>query len=256
MNKKTYEVISNSPIFCYGANQNEPEIRPASIRGHLRRWFKILGYDNDVNNILGGLESSKSQSSKIIVRVDNVNGQQVENKKLPHAKGGKACEVKSYNTGTRFDLSITERSPLTKEEREILYKVIDAWLMLGALGSRATRGGGSIADATKTWNSTKKWQEHADKLLENALESAIIDEREYEKYDIRTKITDTISGIDSILGSAKGHKTSPLKLKVIKIKDKYHIAAIFPKNLFDQKGDLKKLIAQKKQFIFLEPLTK
>ena len=253
MNKKTYKVISNSPIFCYGANQNEPEIRSASIRGHLRYWFKKLRYKNDIDKILG----AESCTSKIIVRVDNINGKLGTNKKLPHAMGKKACEINSYNSGTTFDLHIIERRKLEEDKRKILYNVIEAWLMFGALGSRSTRGGGSIADATKTWSSTNEWQADADKLLQNAEETAIIDENAYEKYDIRARITDTLGGNEAILGSINGHKASPLKLKVIKIGEKYHIAAILPKSLdYNQKEGLKRLIKQKTQFSFLEQFTK
>ena len=273
MNKKTYKVISNSPIFCYGANQNEPEIRSASIRGHLRYWFKKLRYENDIDKILG----AESCTSKIIVRVDNINGEIGKNKKLPHKKDPEAYKFNSYNSGTTFDLHIIERHKLEEDKRKILYDVIEAWLMFGALGSRSTRGGGSIADATKTWSSTNEWQANADKLLQNAEETAIIDESEYEKYDdIRRRITDTISSegnkgkeedqdIVSILGSAKTHKASPLKLKVIKIRkkigekieEKYHIAAILPKSLDDsQKKGLKKLIGKKTQFSFLKQFAK
>lgn len=254
MNKKTYKVISNSPIFCYGANQNEPEIRSASIRGHLRYWFKKLRYENDIDKILG----AESCTSKIIVRVDNINGEIGKNKKLPHKKDPEAYKFNSYNSGTTFDLHIIERHKLEEDKRKILYDVIEAWLMFGALGSRSTRGGGSIADATKTWSSTNKWQADADKLLQNAEETAIIDESEYEKYDdIRRRITDTLGGNEAILGSINGHKASPLKLKVIKIGEKYHIAAILPKSLDDsQKKGLKKLIGKKTQFSFLKQFAK
>lgn len=253
MNKKTYKVISNSPIFCYGANQNEPEIRSASIRGHLRYWFKKLRYENDIDKILG----AESCTSKIIVRVDNINGEIGKNKKLPHKKDPEAYKFNSYNSGTTFDLHIIERRKLEEDKRKILYDVIEAWLMFGALGSRSTRGGGSIADATKTWSSTNEWQADADKLLQNAEETAIIDENAYEKYDIRARITDTLGGNEAILGSINGHKASPLKLKVIKIEEKYHIAAILPKSLDDsQKKGLKKLIGKKTQFSFLKQFAK
>ncbi len=58
--KTQYRIRLMSPLFSYGADpfvkgdrgnahhDGTPEIRPASIRGHLRWWMRALGHANEI----------------------------------------------------------------------------------------------------------------------------------------------------------------------------------------------------------------
>ena len=69
----TCEVVT--PLFCAGADQQRPEIRPPSIRGAMRFWWRAL-HGAAVGNDIKALQQQESavfgateQASKVMVRV-------------------------------------------------------------------------------------------------------------------------------------------------------------------------------------------
>lgn len=49
MKRETFPIEIITPCFCAGADQSKAEIRPASIRGQLRWWFRVLGGFKSMN---------------------------------------------------------------------------------------------------------------------------------------------------------------------------------------------------------------
>ena len=61
-----------TPSFLCGARQDIAELRPASIRGQLRWWFRALGGSReDEKAVFGGVHDG-TVSSAVVVRVGNV----------------------------------------------------------------------------------------------------------------------------------------------------------------------------------------
>ncbi len=161
--KRSVEFIS--PAFLVGGNQAIAELRPASIRGELRWWFRVLGGTRaEETSIFGGVHS-EARASKVIVRVGNVNGKHEPfHKPAPMSdlgylsyfataskgdgeRAGVRVEQDAYFApGTTFDLVVVERTPLTDDEHALLERAFDCLVRLGALGYRSTRTFGAMKE--------------------------------------------------------------------------------------------------------------
>ena len=132
-------------------------IRAASIRGHLRFWWRTFQDCADVKALREkekALWGSTENASKVIVRVQTTNqGRPVEYKKdtkanatelpkyvifpLDNTKDVKAFTLKE---GISFDLHLTYPSDREKE----LFTAVKLWLLFGGIGARTRRGMGSL----------------------------------------------------------------------------------------------------------------
>jgi CRISPR-associated protein Cmr1 len=144
-----------SPLFLYGANQQQPELRAASVRGQLRYWARaILGAKNadiaDVRKCETELFGSTKQGSPFTFRVREVEENPIkehikdEIPMLPHK--GKNPSKRGIDESAQFWLDIVSRptlafdDPLWAEMRNI----ISVWLLLGGLGMRSRRINGGF----------------------------------------------------------------------------------------------------------------
>ena len=58
--KRTIDLEFITPLFSHGAT-DQPEIRPASIRGQLHAWFRIMGGDIEAERrVFGGIRQCKA----------------------------------------------------------------------------------------------------------------------------------------------------------------------------------------------------
>lgn len=158
--KRTIDLEFVTPVFSHGAT-DLPEIRPASIRGQLHAWFRIVGGGIEAERrIFGGIKQRRADSgimpsnektlaSKVVVRVCDVQGKTGELLTLPHKQGGKAAPRKAYDAGAKCRVVIADRLGGLKgpEDEMLLNRAIDAWLLMGTLGFRSTRAAGSFV-----WN--------------------------------------------------------------------------------------------------------
>ena len=88
--KRTIDLEFITPLFSHGAT-DQPEIRPASIRGQLHAWFRIMGGDIEAERrVFGGIKHKKADTrtmpshmetmaSHVVVRVSDVNGRVKKN---------------------------------------------------------------------------------------------------------------------------------------------------------------------------------
>ncbi len=245
----TYRIAFITPLFSRGAYDDVPEIRPASIRGQLHWWFRALGGKHEEEKRIFGGVHGDAVASRIVVRVSDLPPR-VESAAwiatLPHKPGGPnprnapnapRC---AFPAGTSFTLTILERlGGLADLQRKQIDRTVQAWLLAGALGLRATRGGGSIS-----WSEAPPdeavFRARISELLKGAPIRFDILGRVFETTeDARKVITETIDhrafpDVSYPLGAvrqkddpAPSRKTSPLRLTVRRFADGHRILAIW-----------------------------
>lgn len=221
----TYDISTTTPIFSYGANTSSPEVRSTSIRGMVRWWFRALGKEKESNRIMGsaaGSKESDAKASRVIFRVEatgvNIGNYEI----LPHKKFPGKKAIKPAST---FTLHVIERFKLEDGDWELLQTVIETWLILGAIGGRSTRAGGSVYDRSLVFNSRREWLEKARYLLRGSkIEVYLSSSLKEFLSDLRSYCTDTVK--NPCLGSANPRKESPLRFKIVRIGADYYIAFI------------------------------
>ena len=165
----TKELTFITSALLAGADQNKPEIRAPSIRGALRWWFRVLAGERDVRKeeeeLFGSVHGADGPvASAISVRVEDAaikNNQ----KAIPlpintpmgyigyfaQASGNKQgvyrTEAGHYiGEGSTFTLKIRAVRPVRPERWARLEEAVRAFVWVGALGLRATRGFGRLAE--------------------------------------------------------------------------------------------------------------
>jgi len=236
-----------TPLFSKGSYDDRPEIRPASIRGQLHWWFRALGGNYaDEKAIFGGVHGD-AVASKVVVRVSKITGQTGEINTLPHKQGGQASPKWAFRPGTTFDLHIAERlGGLDDRLRQAFHRTLETWLLVGTLGLRATRAGGSFtwqpltAEGVPMPASLAVWSTRCATLLERApLKCAILPDP-FSAEAARRIVSDTLGGRDDGQGENDlarinhplgkvfgGRKTSPLRFRIIQIGAACHIVAVW-----------------------------
>lgn len=244
----SYRLTFITPLFSKGSYDDLPEIRPPSIRGQLHWWFRALGGSHaDEKAIFGGVHGG-AVASKVVVRVSNVNGQKGEVATLPHKSGGQASPKWAFRAGTSCDLHVSLRlGGLDDRLKQAFERTLETWLLLGTLGLRATRAGGSFSWASLTEGAVRMpqtfeaWQARSAKLLEGtSLKFHLATESFGSAEEARRVVSDTIGGRDDREGDDSlarinhplgkvfgGRKTSPLRFRIIPIANSYHIAAVW-----------------------------
>jgi CRISPR type III-B/RAMP module RAMP protein Cmr1 len=163
----TCEVIT--PLFCAGANQQQPEIRPPSIRGAMRFWYRTLVgrlVRDDVNKlwevesrIFGTTERASAVKVRVHASQIEVKEFEFSNFHLRYLGFGlsrtQGNPPRAYVApGTKFDII------LLASDAYILHQAATSlWLLLslGGLGARSRRGWGSLRVTSETGNHTLKF---------------------------------------------------------------------------------------------------
>ena len=165
----TKELTFITQALLAGADQNAPEIRAPSIRGALRWWFRVLAGGRDVRKeeeeLFGSVHGADGPvASAISVRVEDAaikNNQ----KAVPlrpntpmgyigyfaqvsgNKQGVHRTEAGHYiGEGSTFTLKIRAVRPVRPERWARLEEAVKAFVWVGALGLRATRGFGRLAE--------------------------------------------------------------------------------------------------------------
>lgn len=243
-----YRLSFITPLFSKGSYDDRPEIRPSSIRGQLHWWFRALGGSHaDEKSIFGGVHGGAT-ASKVVVRVSNINGEIGLANTLPHKQGGQASPKWAYQPGSTCELHISTRLGGLEERLQNAFdRTLEAWLLLGTLGLRATRAGGSFSWEVLTGNGVslpktpQEWKARCEVLLEGApLKFFLIEYLFASAEEARTVVSNTIGGredqggADSLsrirhpLGKISGgRKTSPLRFRIIQFGSSFQIAAVW-----------------------------
>ena len=241
---KTYSIQLLTPCFCRGMDNRddaEPEIRPASIRGHLRSWHRALFADPRAEKEIFGGVGKGAVSSPVIVRVANIQGQTSMFATLPHKEGGRAAKKKGFSPGTTFELLVsTRRGGISDIHQKQLTQSIDAWLLAGGLGLRTTRAAGAIhCDAV----SAENVDDYQNKLTELSTQESKylrvgISKIGYQQSkNLRRIISSTPRGYESFFGSMSPRRTSLIRMTIKLIENNYHLVACFNRLDGDKEKD-------------------
>jgi len=138
-----------APLFLAGANQQQAELRSASVRGELRYWLRaVLGGvigDQDLST-LADLEASvfgsTEFSSPVTVRLSAPDKQPSNYPLLPHRPD--AGQAVAFPPGTRFSLILSLTPRGSAQQLAMAAWTALLWLALGGLGRRSRRGAGSV----------------------------------------------------------------------------------------------------------------
>jgi CRISPR-associated protein Cmr1 len=140
----TLETVT--PLFLGGAEQ-QPELRPASVRGALRFWLRaalggVIG-DRDLKR-LAQLESSvfgeTEHGSAVVVRITEAQVKTGNEPLLPHTGRGSAPAIQEGS----FNLLLALRHGASDKVLEIATWSALLWVTLGGIGRRSRRGAGSL----------------------------------------------------------------------------------------------------------------
>ncbi|MGB0524169.1 MAG: type III-B CRISPR module RAMP protein Cmr1 [Flammeovirgaceae bacterium] len=175
----TFKILT--PLFLGGANPSIPEIRPPSIKGALRFWYRLYHPTTDMaqlakeeNALFGGVGESASKS-RLILRIPHqelkpsnhplpketvrytkyVNGRE---RSFPinlleylcygtyeYQKGKGNVFTRSYiKENESFTLHYSIRKA-TETDQEVITKAFDCLIAFGGLGSRSRNGFGSLS---------------------------------------------------------------------------------------------------------------
>jgi CRISPR type III-B/RAMP module RAMP protein Cmr1 len=258
MNPITRRFTFLTSAFPHGAYQsqrfNVPELRGPSVKGQLRWWYdalfgdvkseqRLFGYVSSKDNSRLGLEGN--QSSRIMVRVNCPDAQPktTETDFMPHKSrdGGKKNAIVA---GTRYELTLLpRREGLKPQEQQRLERVLDAWLLLGAVGQRANRGAGSPCPENAPTTS-EAYLSRANALVDGSkLRCAFLGNTYLTEHELRREAGDFIDGPTTRIsrgarevdvtqpwwpfGAAEDRKPSPLKLRAVRVDDHLRLLAIW-----------------------------
>lgn len=164
---KTEQMQFITPCFCAGAEQTEPEVRAASLRGELRWWFRCLGGNREQEKkVFGAAAGGDNRSSSVALLVLDVKKPaenfnwifETSQKQHSEEQDNDRPVNSSYITfflrkrkkaylppGTQFTLELRLLRKIDEKERELLELAWDCMCNLGSIGARSTRGLGAMA---------------------------------------------------------------------------------------------------------------
>ncbi len=156
MTKLTFHLELITPCFCAGAAPTVAEIRASSIRGKLRWWFRVLGGSRDQEaEVFGAIVKDSGTSSAVIIRVGE---SVIQSKWKPidfpgfsntgyvlyfakaSGKGARWVAGGAIPHGASFPLQLLWKRNVSPGTQELFDLALDAFLLLGSLGLRSTRG--------------------------------------------------------------------------------------------------------------------
>lgn len=236
-----------TPLFSHGAS-DEPEIRPASIRGMLHHWFRLVGGGIEMERaVFGGVENKKGHpdwqaaASKIVVRVSDIrNAKKNQWPTLPHKSGGEASPRTALLAGTSCSVRISDRlGGLPAKAESLFHDAVLAWLLMGTLGYRSTRAAGSFA-----WESDD-FPVPAPGDYEAAMRNLAAKSRKFEAVLLPTEYTSAEAARRIVSDSLKmeehnrplgglpdpkyklSRKTSPMKYRIVRLDNRFRIVAVW-----------------------------
>ncbi len=177
MIRQTYPIEIITPCFCAGADQARAEIRPPSIRGQLRWWFRVLGGNaTEEAAIFGSAAGEEGWSSAIRIAVADFQPGSIwsppnVDQKTPQSyiwhyaresdkpvNSGRQVHGPRWQTkgavppDSTFKLIITQTRSLNETRQKAFDFALSAFLNFGTIGLRATRGLGAFkCQGTRPW---------------------------------------------------------------------------------------------------------
>ena len=188
MNRRPYEIEFLTPCFCAGAEQARAELRPASIRGQLRWWFRCLGGTHaEEHAVFGGVHGDSLAASTVAVRVlrQPHGGQKDWPAQIPQqgvaprayllgffcGRTGRLNSNGALPPGSNAMIEVTFKRPPTERFEQTLR----VFFSIGALGFRTTRAAGALASDRHSL-SQESWNELSAELHAAGFQVALVDQ--------------------------------------------------------------------------------
>lgn len=140
--KFTCEVTT--PMFLSGADGKTPELRPASIKGVLRFWWRAMHRHLDLETLKkqeGNIFGDTSQRSQVIVHCVAHKLATIDLQLIPHKRKPKQHAI---IPGQVFSVTLGLSSPNKAFDLNKLQTLFELACILGGFGKRVRRGMGSI----------------------------------------------------------------------------------------------------------------
>ncbi len=204
---------------------------------------RLFGYVSSSENRHLGLEGNLG--SRVAVRLHCLNGTPalIETDFMPH-KGREGGKKKAIAPGARYELTLLpRRDGIKPQEQQRLERVLDAWLLLGAVGQRANRGAGSPSPEGAP-PTADAYLSRARALLDGSkLRCALIGDMYPSEHKLRFDAGDFVNGPATRavrgsrevevtqpwwpFGAAEEREPSPLKLRAVQVGGHLRLLAIW-----------------------------
>lgn len=144
----TFECEVITPMFMAGADGATPELRPASIKGAMRFWWRAMhGHlsNEALRTTEGDIFGNTTKKSKFSIRIINPFPDVSSGSLLPHKSGSFAKGFSSTENNENQKCSILFSTNTTNTiSIEFLKNLFILTIVLGGLGKRSRRGMGSL----------------------------------------------------------------------------------------------------------------
>jgi len=151
MEKIVFECEAITPMFMYGADGITPELRPASIKGVMRFWWRAIFGDSDIERLREAeseIFGSTNRRSKVNIRVCKKEFSEKQVTDINEfdylffsIKMQDKEKSKKYFEKIKFDVILTSRDEKVLKEASYSFILLS---LFGGLGSRSRRGGGNF----------------------------------------------------------------------------------------------------------------
>ena len=234
MRELVFECESVTPMFMYGADNKTPELRPASIKGVMRFWWRAINGDLPLDKLKkqeDEIFGSTEKRSSFSIRVN----EDLKSKKeypLPHKKKGD----KGYHQKNAFITNQTFQVIFRGKNLELISNIFKLSTLLGGFGQRSRRGFGSIRVIKRDNNKELYSLEKIEGFIENIPKFPNLTNQHYpyireielgKSYNSFERLLETIGEASHLydsdaLGYARGKNrlASPIYVSVFKLGEK------------------------------------
>lgn len=128
-------------MFLAGSFTNEPELRPPSLKGIMRYWWRAVNGNLPLKDLkekesnIFGASNEQIGKSKFNIRIQSEKLYVDKYKPIPH----KNFRFEGFNPGQKMSITLTSYHEVSKLE-----DILKLSLILGGLGRRTRRGFGSL----------------------------------------------------------------------------------------------------------------
>ncbi len=154
MEQITFTCETITPMFLAGADSRTPELRPPSVKGAMRFWWRALhGHlplkklKENESKIFGGTGSAQAQRSCFSIQIKPTGLPRViDAKPVPH----KHFTLPAFAEGTRFEVTFFMKDAPKDQYGSVLFgmdhltRLFLLTCYLGGFGKRVRRGFGSV----------------------------------------------------------------------------------------------------------------
>jgi len=142
LEKETIKCKTITPLILTGADGRTPELRPPSIKGMMRFWWRAVNGHLSLEELkkqesdLFGASNEKVGKSKIRIRTQSEQLKQINYFLLPHRD---AARVNCISPDQDFSIILSSYSNI-----QVYSNILNLSLILGGFGKRSRRGFGSL----------------------------------------------------------------------------------------------------------------